>query len=684
LIQSISPSCDATAGGTPIYIDGIGFLGVDNVYFDTKPAISFTINSDTSITAISPSYHPGKYTITVDTTSNGTSTIDPSNVSANQFIYYPYITGVSPNTTSMYAETERVTIRGIGLTNNVKNVYFGTTNALSFEVDVANHCIVAYSPPCLLKHRTPNDFTVDIVVVTGDGQTSLVNEDQFTYQNIPYITSVVPNIVTIHEPQPIQIHGYGFSTVTDISFGYVILSSPNFTIQNDTLITVTTPIFDQSGGIGIRLKSSNGSFSNTSPFTVAQDTYYTNLPIIYSIDPSSGTMLGGTEITIHGSNFMVGHTSVLFNSIQLTGVVDILNTTTIKCTTPQGVVNIMGNQSTVNIKTPYGTSVNSPNSIFYYTYGNMSNPHFDLSYTEVFAILGQGGFFIEEEFPMIKLAQQLPVTSYDVTNAVQVLYDVNLINTKLGILKDSSNSTVLDSSYNPATDSLPIDSITITADEFRTHMTTNQVISVGTYSTLYSDFFRYVNTYFSYPDGFPSLFVNADDVSYNQNVFDASAFIHIINEYGPDTITHETIHNLSGSITINNINSVLRYAVDSNIFNNRPPSNRHYGIADGFIAGDLIMVPAGTTVTLKLEIQPELSLPINNFGPYNVQNLCAPNTPSTPETSIDSQYNYSNKYNSTMYTKSTVATTTNITSVLTAPLLLILDNFSGSIPLHNP
>jgi hypothetical protein len=80
---------------------------------------------------------------------------------------------------------------------------------------------------------------------------------------------------------------------------------------------------------------------------------------------------------------------------------------------------------------------------------------------------------------------------------------------------------------------------------------------------------------------------------------------------------------------------------------------------DGFLAGDLIFVPAGTTVTLKLDISPEPLGPLNNVGPNNVITLTQ-NTNSAVGN----------------FSTNTRATTTNITRVLTAPILIKLDNLS--------
>ncbi|MCL5948469.1 MAG: IPT/TIG domain-containing protein [Actinobacteria bacterium] len=67
----ITPAVGPKLGGTSVTISGSGFTGATAVDFGSKPATSFTVDSDTSITAVSP---PGTGTVSVTvTTANGTS-----------------------------------------------------------------------------------------------------------------------------------------------------------------------------------------------------------------------------------------------------------------------------------------------------------------------------------------------------------------------------------------------------------------------------------------------------------------------------------------------------------------------------------------------------------------------------------------------------------------------------------
>lgn len=250
-----------------------------------------------------------------------------------------------------------------------------------------------------------------------------------------------------------------------------------------------------------------------------------------------------------------------------------------------------------------------------------------------YTITAQGGYSISQEFPMIRLATVNPINEYDITNALQIALSADIFNEKLGTYTSLYNNTIYNRWQN--------DTINLTASEFVANIVTpSQVISLGTYTTLYSDFISYVNNYFSYAGGFNSLFASVNEFNFNSGVFDANAYISLIND--PLAIT--------GTITIYNVNNLLQYAVDNNVFGNRANISGN-SIIDGFRPGDLILVPSGTTITLNLQIDLGSSIP--SYGLNQVSS-----------TSI--------KYNDTNYRVSTTAAMNNINRVLTAPLLIEL------------
>jgi hypothetical protein len=290
--------------------------------------------------------------------------------------------------------------------------------------------------------------------------------------------------------------------------------------------------------------------------------------------------------------------------------------------------------------------------------------------SNTFAFEATGGFIMQRGFDDIKQRELTAIETFDVTDSVQVLFDVALFNAKLGLSKNADNNQIVSSMFNPVTDQFeangsPVDAVTFTASEFVNGVSkSQQIISVGKYSTVYSDFQSYVATYFGFDGGFASLFTAASEFAIDtDNHFDSESMLTLF------TGDSEHINQMVGSITISNITSSLRYCIDSNCFGNRDPTSTigsavdpttpaNYGIEDGFLAGDLIWIPTGTTLNINLNIDIESFMPLNNVGPDNI--LSSQNT----------------SYNSGNFSQETTATTTNMHRTVRAPLLIKLVNGS--------
>jgi hypothetical protein len=277
-----------------------------------------------------------------------------------------------------------------------------------------------------------------------------------------------------------------------------------------------------------------------------------------------------------------------------------------------------------------------------------NDPTHSTTYTgEVYAFGASGGFSMERAFDTIKLAESDAPLHVDVTNAIQITMDVATFNAKLDL-----------DSFDPVTDAFGVDEITITAEDLTAGVTNPaQVISVGKYETLYSDFQGYVASYFGFAGGFSSLFVAASEFAIDEdNVFDGESFIALLTGVAAAE-TGNYISDLSGSITIGNISKLLKYSVDANVFGNRDPESTNWGVKNGFIPGDLIWVPDGTTITLKLAIDAEGFAPLNNAG---------------VAFGADIAQSQSTTFTATNFTLETEATTELITRVAKAPLLIKL------------
>ena len=221
---------------------------------------------------------------------------------------------------------------------------------------------------------------------------------------------------------------------------------------------------------------------------------------------------------------------------------------------------------------------------------------------DLIAIDATGGFAIDISLTDIEIIAQNPIREFDLTETLQLEYDVRIFNEKIGLIKDASNSTVLDSSFNATTGAFPTTTVNITFDEFKNNMTASQVTSLGKFETLYSDFKQYINKFFYYSNLFPSLLKSGDATDISNGTFDSDLFIELINGQSVNS-EGNTVNNFSGSIQIYDINGALSYIVKDNPFDNRPTTTDvSFSLSDGFIEGDTILVNPGMSIELQLII----------------------------------------------------------------------------------
>jgi hypothetical protein len=169
-VKRLSPDSGSAAGGTAVTITGTNFTGASAVMFGTTAASSFTVNSSTSITAVSPAQTAATVDVTV-TVPSGTSAISTK----DHFKLTPTVAGVSPNA-GLPAGGESVTITGAGFAPGATGTTFtfGSTKAKMVECATATECTVVVPP-----HKAG---TVDVIATVIKLKSAKSPPgDQFTY-----------------------------------------------------------------------------------------------------------------------------------------------------------------------------------------------------------------------------------------------------------------------------------------------------------------------------------------------------------------------------------------------------------------------------------------------------------------------------------------------------------------------
>jgi hypothetical protein len=243
----------------------------------------------------------------------------------------------------------------------------------------------------------------------------------------------------------------------------------------------------------------------------------------------------------------------------------------------------------------------------------------------VYAFAATDGFVMERQFADITLREAETIPRFDVVDSVQITVSASVLNSKLGTFDTVDDCFKIDDEETT--------SIEFTSNDLRTALASeDDVITVGSLSTLYSDFKTYVGTYFGFNGGFETLFAAATEFTIDEDdLFEADSLVALIQGNATDETTQPYTKIMTGSITISNITKLLRFAVDSNCFGNRVPAGSdptdetNYGVNNGFMPNDLIWVPNGIKVTLRLAIDAEAFNPINNRGPNYVQDTTVTN-----------------------------------------------------------
>lgn len=321
-LTQVTPSSGSTNGGTTLVLTGSNFTTDMVVLIGTKPALDVTRVSTTVLTATAP---PG-VAATVDVTVLNEE--ERSAAQANAFTYVSNVmtlTSVSPATGLSRGGTA-IMIKGTNFTPNATVTLGGIA---ATNVRVVGATLIAATAPA---HEAG---AVDVHVSAVGGQVATLSAS-FTYINgRPLATSVSPRKGTPRGGTLITLAGSNFVEGTVITVGGA--TATNVSVLSPTSLTAWVPpdaVAGQSAqAVGPRVVDIvvTNPDGQTSTLAAAY-TYDTVSPTVSSVSPSSGTLTGGTRVTIRGTEFGAG-TVVLFGASAATDVV-VVNSTQMTAVVP--------------------------------------------------------------------------------------------------------------------------------------------------------------------------------------------------------------------------------------------------------------------------------------------------------------------------------------------------------------
>ena len=206
------------------------------------------------------------------------------------FVPIPRVTGLSV-TAGSTAGGQTETVSGSGFTN-ATTVDVGSV-PVPFTV-VNDTTLTLTTPPDAVTSAT----AVDVTVTSSEGTSTTSPADQFTY-TLPTVTGLSVTDGPATGGTAVTLTGVGFLGATAVDFG--TLPAASFSVVSDTSISVTAPAdtaITDDATVDVSVVSPNGSGATS---TADQFTYAV-APRITSITPSSGPLIGGTDITIAGAD----------------------------------------------------------------------------------------------------------------------------------------------------------------------------------------------------------------------------------------------------------------------------------------------------------------------------------------------------------------------------------------------
>ena len=302
-VTAVSPNSGPQSGTNTVTVTGTGFVsGSTTVDFGSTAGTSVDVaGGGDSLTVVVPA-GTGTVNVTVSTTSGG-----PSAPLTNGYTYNapPTVTAVSPNS-GPQSGTNTVTVTGTGFVSGSTTVDFGSTAGTSVDVAGGGDSLTVVVPA--------GTGTVNVTVSTTSGGPSAPLTNGYTYNAPPTVTAVSPNSGPQSGTNTVTVTGTGFvSGSTTVDFGSTAGTSVDVAGGGDSL-TVVVPAGTGTVNVTVSTTSGGPSAPLTNGYT------YNAPPTVTAVSPNSGPQSGTNTVTVTGTGFVSGSTTVDFGSTAGTSV----------------------------------------------------------------------------------------------------------------------------------------------------------------------------------------------------------------------------------------------------------------------------------------------------------------------------------------------------------------------------
>lgn len=370
-ISQVSPNTGLPSGFTEVNLVGINFAGATDVKFGTTSAVTFKVNSDSSITAVAPvgisATVVNVYVVNAAGTSSSVATYSYQNVACapQTYLTTKFAAGVSKLTAAQIAELK------------VMATQFNTLKCTTVELLRYNETIKKSMTQShkdyikLQRTRAINVYNVVAKRLRTLGSTTLVKlvkrPNQISQAKKAYdsnkeyrkIVLLVPGVTVLDAVYPtagaltggntINITGRGLQNIAAtgaVKFG-AVAATYTINVAKDTL-SVVVPPSSVAGTVALTVQPAPNAALLSSTYT------YTTTPTTTALSQTSGELAGGNTITITGTNFtgMRNVSAVKFGTVNASSYI-VSSATSISAVVPAGSA---AGSVQVTVVTPSGVS----------------------------------------------------------------------------------------------------------------------------------------------------------------------------------------------------------------------------------------------------------------------------------------------------------------------------------------
>lgn len=301
VIASIAPNVLATNAPADVVITGSGFVAGNTIVSIGAEQIAAVVNSSTQLTVSVPS-HPTAESVTVSvTTPVGGSSPLPN---ALTFVDAPQALSLSISTGNL-GGVNGITIQGTGFVPGATTVTMNNQVVPSGAYNISGTSLTFDAP------STSNPGNVSVIVTTPGGSSTVPGG--FTYTANPTLNTISPSSSNLSGIAGVVLTGSGFiagQTVVNIGAQTVAAS-----VSDDNTLTFTAPGSLTAENVSVTV-TVNGVTSNP----VVGGFTYTSSPTLSNVSPTIVPTIGQVTLTINGSGFVIGGTTVTVDGTSVTPV----------------------------------------------------------------------------------------------------------------------------------------------------------------------------------------------------------------------------------------------------------------------------------------------------------------------------------------------------------------------------